>query len=268
MRSIRRTLRDGAGKALAAAGYDLVPHTTGPLERLRAAGVAPATVIDVGAALGDWTVACAAVYPNARFVLVEPLWEFHAALADLARTLPAAEVVRAAASDTAGETVLNVHRDLVGSSLLSEREGKDVDGTARKVETKTVDGLVLERGLDPPFLLKADVQGAEARVLSGARGTLEACEAVQLEVSFFSFFNSGAAFEELVATMSAAGFVVYDLVALSYRPLDGALAQADVIFVPARSPARRQHVYASPEQRRAQDEEFEAAIGRRVGRAG
>lgn len=232
--------------------------------RLRDSGVVPASVIDVGAALGDWTVACASVFPQARYVLAEPLAEFHERLEGIARSLARAEVVRAAVSDRTGETTLHVHRDLIGSSLLREQEGEHVDGTPRRVETTTVDALVRERDLRPPFLLKLDVQGAEGQVLAGAREMLPACVAVQLEVSFFSFFHGGTRFEELVATMSAAGFVVYDVGSLSYRPLDGALGQADVLFVPEGSPVRRDHAYTSPEQRRAQDEEFEATIGRRL----
>lgn len=264
MRSLTGVIRGGARRVLGAAGYELAPRRRGPLERLRDAGVAPASVIDVGAALGDWTVECARVFPQARYVLAEPLAEFHGRLEEVARTLARAEVVPAALSDRAGETTLHVHRDLVGSSLLREQEGEHVDGTPRTVTTTSLDELVRERGLQPPFLIKLDVQGAEAQVLAGARETLPGCVAVQLEVSFFSFFHGGAPFDELVATMSEAGLVVYDLGGLSYRPLDGALAQADVLFVPERSPARRRHIFGSPEQRRAQDEEFEATIGRRL----
>ena len=60
----------------------------------------------------------------------------------------------------------------------------------------------------------------------------------------------------------------YDIGNLARRPLDGALSQADVFFVPESSPARREHVYAAPDQRAAQTAEFAAAIRRRIDRAG
>lgn len=226
----------------------------GALDRLRAAGVQPRTILDVGAALGDWTRACRRVFPEARYVAVEPLAEFHARL----RTI-ADEVVEAAAAAETGEATLNVHRDLVGSSLLGERE-PGVDGEPRTVRAVALDDLEVEG----PVLLKVDAQGAELEILRGAERVLGDCAAVQLEVSFFSFFVRGAAFDEVVAFMREHGLVVYDVIGLSHRPLDGALAQADVVFVPEESPARREHVYATPEQRRAQDERFAASIRKRL----
>ena len=44
----------------------------------RAAGFTPGTVIDVGAAHGDWSRMCRRVYPNAEYILVEPLSEYFA----------------------------------------------------------------------------------------------------------------------------------------------------------------------------------------------
>jgi FkbM family methyltransferase len=247
------------------AGYELVPIVPGPLERLRGAGVVPATVIDAGAALGDWSIACAGIWPAARYLLVEPLAEFHPQLAAVAGRLQHAEVVHAAVSSVTGEQEINVHRDLVGSSLLREREGPHVDGTPRRVQTTTIDALVTGRTLEPPFLLKLDVQGAERDVLLGARDTLAAAAAVQVEVSFFSFFEGGAPFAEIVELLGESGLVVYDITGLSHRPLDGALGQADIVFVPEASPVRRDHVYASSAQRAAQDAEFAATMRRRLG---
>ena len=255
-------------KLAAVAGFDLVRRDEGSLRRLAAAGVEPRSVLDVGAALGDWSRTCAAVFPMARYVLVEPLAEFRPSLDAAAAEVGSAVVVEAAVAGVSGDRTINVHPDLVGSSLLREREGEHVDGTPRSVAAITVDELVAAHALKPPFLLKVDVQGAEGEVLAGAGSTLESTEAVICETSFFGFYFEGTPFEELVSTMRTAGFVVYDIGNLARRPLDGALSQADVIFVPEDSPARREHVYAAPAQRAAQTAEFAAAIRRRIDRAG
>jgi hypothetical protein len=47
-----------------------------------------------------------------------------------------------------------------------------------------------------------------------------------------------------------------------YRPLDGALSQFDLAFVKESGVFRQQHVYATPEQRRAQDARFAEAVAR------
>ena len=224
-------------------------------------------MLDIGAALGDWSRACAAVFPAARYVLVEPLAEFRPPLDAARNAIGAAVVVEAAVAEAPGERTINVHDDLVGSSLLREREGERVDGTPRSVPVTTVDELVRAHRLEPPFLLKADVQGAEREVVAGASSTLAATAAVICEVSFFDFFHDGTPFEELIRTMREARFVVYDIGNLTRRPLDGALSQADILFVPENSPARREHIYAAPDQRAAQTAEFAAAIRRRIDHA-
>jgi FkbM family methyltransferase len=234
-----------------------------PLERMRVLGVAPRTVIDVGAAYGDWSADCQLVFPEAQYVLVEPLAEFEPLLAARAADLGAATVVGVAAAPVPGDATFHVHDDLVGSSLLLETEGAAVDGIERTVPALTVDEISRGHGAGAPYLLKVDVQGAELEVLSGARSTLAESVAVILEVSFFGFFEGGPQFHDVVAWMHDAQFVVYDLIDLMYRPLDGALAQADVVFVPESSPVRRSHAYATVDQRVAQNARFRAEYERR-----
>jgi FkbM family methyltransferase len=259
-------LRRVSRRLAAAAGVEIVRRDDGALSRLAAAGVEARSVVDGGAALGDWARACASVYANARYILVEPLEEFRPALAGVAREL-GARVVEAALASEPGTRTLHVHADLVGSSLLREREGEHVDGEPRDVPATTVDAVVAEHGLEPPYVLKLDVQGAEREALAGAEETLAKAAAVVVEVSFFDFFRGGTEFADLVAAMRERGLVVYEIGNLSRRPLDGALAQADVVFVPEDSAARREHVYAAPEQRAARTHEFRAAIQRRIDRA-
>jgi hypothetical protein len=49
-------------------------------------------------------------------------------------------------------------------------------------------------------------------------------------------------------------FVTYDVLSPQYRLLDNALGQVDLAFVPEHSLLRREHIYASPLQRREQIE--------------
>jgi FkbM family methyltransferase len=225
----------------------------GVLQQLQVLSFAPATIIDVGAAYGDFARACHAVFTNARYVLIEPLAEYGPSLETALQSLPGAEIVRAAAASTPGEITLNVHGDLVGSSLYLEQEDSAVNGVPRRVPAITLDGLRAERGLKSPFLIKIDVQGAELDVLAGATEMLREAEYVVLEVSFFEFFRGGPLFHDVVAFMAARGFVAYDIFGFQYRPLDGALSQADVAFVRETGPFREHHFYATREQRERQD---------------
>lgn len=223
------------------------------LEQARTLGFAPQTVIDVGAAYGQFAQQCASVFPDAHYVLIEPLEEYAGSLETATRSIRTVEHVRAAAASQRGTITINVHRDLVGSSRYLEQEDSAVNGIPRTVPTVALDDVIREKKCAPPYLVKVDVQGAELDVLSGARETLRAAELVLLEVSFFEFFKGGPQFHDVVAHMKAQGFVAYDLYGLSYRPLDGALSQADLAFVRESGAFRKHHHYATRAQREQQD---------------
>jgi hypothetical protein len=104
-------------------------------------------------------------------------------------------------------------------------------------------------------------------VLAGATETLRAAEYVVLEVSFFEFFRGGPLFHDVLAFMQARGFVAYDIFGFQYRPLDGALSQADVAFVRERGAFRQHHFYATREQREAQDRSLQQHAARARARA-
>lgn len=233
-----------------------VPAT---LDRARDLGLAPATVVDVGAAFGTFARECAAVFPAARYLLVEPLSECLPALQALTRELQRADVFPCAAGPAAGERVLHVHPDLGGSSFFEEHEDSDVNGVPRVVAVETVDAIVARADAAGPFLVKVDTQGAELEVLAGAAATLQRTEMVIAEVSLFRFFAGGPLLHDVVAFMRSREFVVYDVAGHLRRPLDGALAQLDLVFVREDGPFRQHHEYATRAQRDAQTRAFQAA---------
>ena len=265
--SLASRVRRAANRILAPAGLAIVRKgandratLAGALANARRLGVEPRTVIDVGAAYGYWARECANVFPDARYLLVEPLEEFRPFLEQRVAELDA-EWIAAAVSSASGIQEFHVHHDLVGSSLRDEAEGPAAVFEQRRVATTTVDALV-ERRAEPPFLLKVDVQGGELDVLAGASRTLAATELALLETSFFNFFVDGPDVATLIAWMRKAAFVPYDILGLAYRPLDGALAQVDLLFAPEASRLRSSHVWTSPGERAEQD----AAMRRRYER--
>ncbi|MCI0428871.1 MAG: FkbM family methyltransferase [Nitrospiraceae bacterium] len=226
----------------------------GLLRQAQSMGFMPATVVDVGAAYGSFTSQCFPVFPKARFLLLEPLTEYQPSLKELTKAMPTAQCIVAAASAHQGEIVLNVHPDLVGSSLFREVEqDTTVNGIPRTVRAITIDGLLKETVAKGPFLLKVDVQGAELEVLRGAERMLADTEYILLEVSLFRFFQDGPDFNDVILYMKSRGFVAYDISGLQYRPLDNALSQVDVAFVKEEGLFRQWHFYATSEQREAQN---------------
>jgi FkbM family methyltransferase len=225
------------------------PTFRGVLRQMSKLGLAPKTVIDVGVAFE--TRELYEEFSNAQFLLIEPLAEFEPFLKKICAKYKA-QYVLAAAGDAAGAVTLNVHTDqLYSSSLFRETEGAAVDGVPREVPMVTIDALCAERKLAGPYVLKIDVQGAELRVLDGAKRALTECEVVILEVTLFGTMIGGPQFADVVKYMQERGFVVYDVWGMLYRPLDGALAQVDIAFMRTDSVLRENQAFATPEQRKS-----------------
>ncbi|RJR27569.1 FkbM family methyltransferase [candidate division WWE3 bacterium] len=235
----------------------------GALHQVRKQGWQPCTCIDVGAALGDFSLACARIFPEAQYLLIEPLKEYEPFLTAAVRQLPKAKYIPVAATSWEGSITIHIHKDLVGSSLYRETEGPKVDGVERIVLGRTLESLCQEQNVSGPYLLKIDVQGAELEVLRGAEKVLQESEYVILEISLFRFFLEGPEFNEVARFMKGQGFVPYDIWGLKYRPFDRALAQADVAFVKENGMFRKHHIYGTPEQRAEQDTRFQKIIAER-----
>src|SRR5439155_12291107 len=131
----------------------------------------------------------------------EPLAEYEESLRRIAQR-HGADYVLAAAGPAAGETEIVVHRVPTLSSPLGERSGEAAGAaTRRRVPVVRLDELVAERGLPGPYVIKADVEGAELQVLEGATGILAATELALLETSLFPFWDGAPVLADVVAWM-------------------------------------------------------------------
>jgi hypothetical protein len=83
--------------------------------------------------------------------------------------------------------------------------------------------------------MKLDVQGYELEALKGATNCLKTAQAVLMEVSLIDMYQNNPILHDVTAFMHERGFIAYDFCALMRRPLDLALAQVDIIFVPKSS---------------------------------
>jgi FkbM family methyltransferase len=201
------------------------------LRKLRGRGVRIDFVLDVGASMGIWSFAASKVFPEARFVLADPLISRHDQRARRFHTqhIERCEEVEAAVSSAVGRMKLTVTPDLYGASLLA-RPGSA--GTEElDVPVTTVDALVRDRRLTGRGLLKADVQCAEHLVLEGARESLALVDVIVLELSLGRFFPAAKTFPEMIAALDALGFRYFDDAGVWRSPTDGLLLQKDVVFV-------------------------------------
>jgi FkbM family methyltransferase len=213
-------------------GVRLVNAKWGPrgfraaLEKMRAQGFWPATVIDIGAFDGQWTQECRQVFPGARYFLVEPLEEYRPMLERLALSDPRVEVWHGALGAAAGRLDLWAHADQ--SSFL---RSNDFPGERRSVEIRTLDSFIDAAGLTPVILMKADVQGYELEVFKGASRCLEMSEVLLIEVSFRRFYDDCPVAHEVIGFLGTKGFRVYDICTFVQRAADNELIQCDIVFV-------------------------------------
>jgi FkbM family methyltransferase len=224
------------------------------LAHVKRLGFEPATVIDVGVAYG--TPELYDAFPDSRFLLVDPLEEYAEAIGQITGRLRHAEWVRAAAGAEPGSITINVNRAPALSSTLGHWKGHDDGGTPRDVPVVRLDDLVAERSLPGPFLIKADVEGAELRVLEGASNVLADTELVMLEVNLFEFLPGQPQLHDVVAFMKRRGFVTYDFYGGHVRLLDDALAMTNMAFVREDGRFRRSHEFATEQQAREMYEEW------------
>ncbi len=201
-------------------------------KHIRRAGLIPATVFDIGVA--DGTPWLYRAFPAAKFVLVDPTRESVPFMRKVADKL-GAEVWNFALGDQDGVMTINVRPKIGGSTFFEEVGGCEV-AARYDVEVKRFDEVA--GNISRPSLCKIDVQGSELAVLRGMGERIVELDIVIVESSFIASLQDGPEFPAVVQYMTEHGFVPYDITRLSRRPLDQALAQIDMVFVPADSSLR------------------------------
>ena len=196
--------------------------------QVRDRGLSIAVALDGGAHVGDWAEELKEVYPHAQVLMVEPREEVQGELESLAKRLPGLRAAKTLLGATEGTLDLHEH---AGQSSVLDNSGGQPFGKIVAHPVTTIDRLFETTGLPLPDLIKLDLQGFELEALKGAPAAIAHAEAVLLEVSFLAFQQGQPIVGDVVAFMDRAGFQVYDIFALAHRPLDGALAQGDFLFV-------------------------------------
>lgn len=230
--TLRHRLKKIADTLLAPAGLQLcrrdqVFDLAGLLARARGRGCMPRTIIDVGASDGIWSLRARRHFPEARFVLFEPLEERQAALAAL-RKRHGFEIVSAVAGDSAGTAAFTIDPDLDGSGVAAPGAA----GT-RTVPQTTIDETLARLACPGPYLLKLDTHGYEVPVLTGASATLAQTSLLIVESYNFTLTPGCLRFHELCAWLETRGFRPCDLADPMRRPHDGAFWQVDLAFAKA-----------------------------------
>lgn len=199
-------------------------------------GVRPKTVIDVGANVGQFAVACAKILPGVSVHSFEPLPECSVKLKQNVATLGNVCVYQIALGEKSGEVMLHVNSHSHSSSILSLGDRhRSAFPYAREIKTikvpmSTLDSELGSISLQGPVLLKLDVQGYEPQVLEGGGATLKRVDYVLLEASFCPMYEGERTFMEIARTMDEYGYEFLRPIAWLNDPRSGEVLQLDALF--------------------------------------
>jgi FkbM family methyltransferase len=190
-------------------------------------------VFDIGVAYGTYELYRA--FPDAFYHLVDPTPEALHYMRLLEKQLRC-ELHQIALGDQDGEVEIEIRPDIQGATLFDDVANHEILRRDR-VPMRRFDSLMEE--IVRPSLCKIDVQGAELMVLEGMTGRLDSIDAIVIETSTIASLKGGPEVHDIVRFMHEHGFVLADILGMARRPLDGATAQLDVLFLPDDSPLRQ-----------------------------
>lgn len=207
------------------------------VSRLAGQGISPGSVLDVGANVGQFTVAVAKFFPSAKVHSFEPVPVCIGKLRKNVSSLENVTVYPVALGDNEGEALIHLNSYSHSSSVLSlARAHRDAFPEAKEVgtvavEMTTLDLITEKLELRSPVLLKLDVQGYEAETLRGGVETLKRVDYVVLETSFKPMYENEPVFMDLVRIMEDQGFRFEQPVGWLEAPQTGEVLQMDALFV-------------------------------------
>jgi FkbM family methyltransferase len=203
------------------------------IHRIKQQKFVPDVIIDVGASTGIWSWTASTIFPDAKFILVDPLMNRypenlkHCYLSKI----KSQQFLDVALSDHCGQMEMLVSDDLYGSSLLK------VDESIRKTEMTSVELITLEElarrcHIKGRTLLKIDVQFAEHLVINGGLNFIRNnVDFVILELTLHRVHDQAKTYREMLDMMDQLGFEVIDEMEGWREPLTGMLEQKDTVFV-------------------------------------
>lgn len=225
------------------------PHA---LKRIAERELTIKTVLDVGASNGSWSLAASAVWPKARYHLIEanPFWLKD--LESLSARTASISYVHAAASDAPGKVYFDGSDPTSGIAMKVDSDQNDqaaaenLTGTTpgiREVAAVSLDSEVKRLGLEGPFLIKLDTHGYEVPILEGASQVLKETNLAVIETYNFQLQPESLKFYEMCQYMDALGFAPVDISEPLWRKKDQSFWQIDFFFVRKDRPEFKSSAY-------------------------
>lgn len=201
-------------------------------------GIRPQTVIDVGANVGQFAVACSRWFPSAEIFAFEPNPQCAARLTSNLRGVRKVSIFPVALGNEEGIAKFHVNAHTHSSSVLPLGE-RHCSAFPEATETETIevkinrlDALLSESQMQGPVLLKLDVQGYEVEVLKGAQAVLRRVDYLVVEMSFEPMYEGEITFRDGMQLVEGYGFRFVRPVGFLRHPKTDEILQMDALFQP------------------------------------
>jgi FkbM family methyltransferase len=171
-----------------------------------------ATLLDVGANKGQFSLAFRQLRPDATIIGFEPLPQAADKYERLFASDSAVTLHRVALAEAASTAEFHVTDREDSSSLLKPGAGQtSAFGVSAavtiQVPVERLDARVDVKSLMHPILMKIDVQGAELRALQGC-DWLELVDFVYVELSFVELYEEQPLFSDVATYLMGRGFTL------------------------------------------------------------
>lgn len=196
------------------------------LSRLLNIGFNPKSILDIGAHHGYWSLSSLQVFPNANYMLIEPIK--YNELQHLCNKISNFSYKNLLLFDKETEVEWYEMKN-TGDSIFKEATHHFKNCEPQKKQTTTLDLLFVDTVFD---IIKLDVQGSELPILKGGEKLVKNAEIIIMEMPFAGEYNKGVPnFPEHITYMDNIGFKVFDIISLHRMGGNGLVFQIDLVFV-------------------------------------
>ena len=203
------------------------------LVRLKDQGLRPQRIIDVGARDGSWSWSASQVFPNAEFVLFEPLPDrFNEQSREhYLQSLQQPSVIEAALGDCDCESEFKYTVDSAGKTLFNV-PAEAPGWQNASVHVRRLDGLARSNGWTGSTILKVDVASAEHLVIAGGTDFINKhVDVILLELTISKKHPAAKAYRDMLILMEDLGFELVDEFEARRCVKTGQLLQKNTVFV-------------------------------------
>ncbi|MEQ8464851.1 FkbM family methyltransferase [Coleofasciculus sp. E1-EBD-02] len=198
-----------------------------------------ATIFDIGAHTGQFSIAINALFPNARIYSFEPLPDCFNKLQKRMENKRNFDGFNFAIGDQSHEVELKCSSFTASSSFLKMTDVHKAafphtrKNVPLKVKVESLDSIVAKEKISiiEPCLIKIDVQGYEEYVLRGGENTIKQATVIIIETSFEELYQGQPLFNDIYSWLRQWGFTYKGSLSQLLNPQNGEVLQADSVFV-------------------------------------